>query len=260
MTLKLYHGITSVCSVKVRIGLAEMGLEYEETVLDLQKGDQFAADYVALNPNAVVPTLIDGDLVLGESSLILEYLDREYNGSRLMPKGRAAEVAARQWLLRTLSIHDAINSLTFSTAQRDRILEKNSPEEIVVSLAKMPDPVKRMKRKDLLDHGLKSVFVQQALTILKRCFADMDATLKQTTWLSGSDFGISDIAVVSYIDRLERLGFAGMLAEPFRSIARWLDAMQNRASYDAELRARIDPAVAETMKSAGVRYWPDLPW
>lgn len=44
MTLKLYRGITSVCSVIVRIGLAEMSIDYDEQVLDPQKGDQFKPD------------------------------------------------------------------------------------------------------------------------------------------------------------------------------------------------------------------------
>ncbi|MEM7464146.1 MAG: glutathione S-transferase family protein, partial [Pseudomonadota bacterium] len=161
--LILYHGLTSVCSVKVRIGLAEIGLEYESHVLDLPKGDQHHPDYLKINPDAVVPTLVDDGLVLYESSLILEYLDREYNDGNLMPAGKAAEAGARLWLLRCLSVHDAVNSLSFSTAHRDRTLASKTAEEIAAMLANMPDPVKRMKRKDLLDNGLASVFVQQAL-------------------------------------------------------------------------------------------------
>lgn len=258
MTLKLYHGITSVCSVKVRIGLAEMGLAYEDEVLDLQKGDQFTAEYRALNPNAVVPTLVDDGMVLGESSLILEYLDRTYNEGRLMPPGRAAEFAARHWLLRTLSIHDAINSLTFATAQRDRIHATKTPEEIAAAVAKLGDPVKRMKRQDLLDNGVSSAHVDQALITLKRCFADMDRVLAEHDWISGADFGISDVAVVSYIDRLGRLGFSEMLAAPFPSISVWLRAMQNRASYHDEVAGKIDPETAKKMQAAGQRHWPEL--
>ena len=75
----LYHGITSVCSIKVGIGLAEIGLDYDSQTLNLQMGDQHDADYFALNPDVVVATLFDGDQVPVKSSLILEYLDREYN-------------------------------------------------------------------------------------------------------------------------------------------------------------------------------------
>ena len=256
--MKLYHGITSVCSIKVRIGLAEIGLNYDSQTLDLQKGDQYDADYLALNPNAVVPTLIDGDLVLAESSLILEYLDREYNDGRLMPRGRAAEAAARHWLLKCLAIHDAINSLTFSTAQRDWILASKSTDDIAASLVKMPDPVKRLKRKDLLENGLESVHVEQALRTLRRTFAEMESVLERSEWVSGPDFGISDIAVVSYIDRLDRLGFEGMLASPAPRVADWLSTMQARASYQSEVSGRIDPAAAEKLRSSGAEHWPNL--
>ena len=57
--MKLYHNIVSTCSQKVRLVLAEKNLVYESEFLDLQRGDQFAPDYLKLNPNAVVPTLED---------------------------------------------------------------------------------------------------------------------------------------------------------------------------------------------------------
>lgn len=256
--MKLYHGITSVCSIKVRVGLAEIGLDYDDQTLDLQKGDQHDADYVALNPNAVVPTLVDGDLVLMESSLILEYLDREYNNGRLMPSGRVGEAVARHWLLKCLGIHDAINSLTFSTAQRDRMLANKSVEDIAASLVNMPDPVKRLKRKDLLENGLESVHVEQALGILRRTFSEMGAALEHSEWVSGPDFGIADIALVSYVDRLDRLGFGDMLTAPAPRIADWLSAMKERASYRSEVSGKIDPVAAKKMRSSGEKYWQKL--
>lgn len=255
--MKLYHGVTSVCSIKVRLGLAEIGLSYDDQVLDLQKGDQFDPDYIALNPNGVVPTLVDGDLVLLESSLILEYLDREYNDGRLMPSDRADEAAARHWLLKCLAIHDAINSLTFSTAQRDRILASKSEAEIAASIAKMPDPVKRLKRKDLLENGLSSVHVEQALNILRRTFGDMQAALERRDWISGPEFGIADIVVLPYIDRLDRLGLADLLASTPR-VADWLSVMQARPSYRSEVAEKIDRAGAEKLRCTGEKHWPTL--
>ena len=55
--LELYHSVNSVCAQKVRVALAEKGLEYREHLMTL-RGDQFDAAYMKLNPNAVVPTLI----------------------------------------------------------------------------------------------------------------------------------------------------------------------------------------------------------
>ena len=107
--------------------------------------------------------VVDGDLAVIESSLILEYLDREFNDSRLMPSDRAGGVAARLWLLRCLVLHEATNSLSISTAHRDRTFVSKSADEIAAMLAKTSDPVKRMKRKDLLEDGVDAIHVQQAL-------------------------------------------------------------------------------------------------
>ena len=62
--LTLYHGKTSVCSIKARLALAEKGVAWEGRLITL-RGDQFDPDYMKLNPNAVVPTLVhDGKVVI----------------------------------------------------------------------------------------------------------------------------------------------------------------------------------------------------
>lgn len=256
--LKLYHATPSVCSIKVRIGLAEIGLDYDEVELDLQAGEQHDPEYLKLNPAGVVPTLIDDRLVLVESSLILDYVDREHNGGRLMPKGRAAEATTRHWLLRCLGIHAAINTLSISTAMRDRVLASKTPEEITAALARMPDPVARDKRRDLFDKGLDSVHVDVAIATLEATFRDMTKALSPGPWICGQTFGLSDIALVSYIDRLQRLGFEGLWQDRHGGVSDWLTEMQSRRSYEVEVRDRIPAGQAAKMREAGARHWPDL--
>ena len=74
--LALYHGRTSVCSLKVRVTLAEKALNFDSRLLTL-RGDQFEPQYLKLNPNAVVPTLIHDD------SIIVEF-----DGHQVEPEGR----------------------------------------------------------------------------------------------------------------------------------------------------------------------------
>jgi hypothetical protein len=62
-------------SFRVRIALNLKGIAHEDSFLHLEKGDQFAAAYQAINPQMVVPTLIDGDIKLLQSLAILEHLD-----------------------------------------------------------------------------------------------------------------------------------------------------------------------------------------
>lgn len=86
-TMKLYSYWRSQASYRVRIALSMKGLEADISTLDLIKGDQFDAAYRSLNPETVVPTLIDGDgPPLVQSLAILEYLDERYPQPPLLPK------------------------------------------------------------------------------------------------------------------------------------------------------------------------------
>jgi maleylacetoacetate isomerase len=86
--MKLYTYWRSQASYRVRIALRLKGLIAEMVSLDLLKGDQFEATYRALNPEMVVPALIDGDgPPLVQSLAILEYLDEKYPQSPCCQQG-----------------------------------------------------------------------------------------------------------------------------------------------------------------------------
>jgi maleylacetoacetate isomerase len=94
--MKLFTYWRSQAAYRVRIALALKGLATEKVTLDLLAGDQFAADYQKLNPEGVVPTLIDGEeQPLVQSLAILEYLDEKYPDPPLLPKELRARAHAR---------------------------------------------------------------------------------------------------------------------------------------------------------------------
>jgi maleylacetoacetate isomerase len=103
--VKLYTYYRSQASFRVRIALNLKGLSHEDTFLHLERGDQFAPQYRALNPQMVVPTLIDGETKLFQSLAILEYLEEKYPEPPLLP----ADIAARAWVrgLALINIADA---------------------------------------------------------------------------------------------------------------------------------------------------------
>ncbi len=94
--MKLYTNYRSQGSFRVRVALNLKRLAREDVFLHLEKGDQFAAQYRALNPQMVVPTLVDGEARLFQSLAILEYLDEKYPEPPLLPP--ASDLAARAWV------------------------------------------------------------------------------------------------------------------------------------------------------------------
>jgi glutathione S-transferase len=77
--VKLYMHPVSNTSRPVRMFIADNNLPVEEEVVDLMTGAHHQEPYISINPNRQVPTLVDGDLVLGESSAILKYLAEKFD-------------------------------------------------------------------------------------------------------------------------------------------------------------------------------------
>src|SRR5204863_249983 len=122
---------------KVRIVIAEKGLEYREHLMTL-RGDQFDAAYMKLNPNAVVPTLVHDGRPVIESSVILYYLDEAFANPPLMPKDPHQRAAVRIYnKLIDEYVHNSCTILTFATAFRPWFAGLTG-DEIEARLAKTP--------------------------------------------------------------------------------------------------------------------------
>jgi len=77
--MKLYMHPVSNTSRPIILFIAENNLPVEQQVVDLMTGEHLKPPYLAINPNGLVPTLVDGDFILTESSSILKYLADKFN-------------------------------------------------------------------------------------------------------------------------------------------------------------------------------------
>lgn len=86
--LKLYNYYRSSASYRVRIALNLKELDYQEIPIHLVNngGEQHSAEYQAVNPQGLVPTLQDGDHIIHQSLAIIEYLDEVYPYPALLPE------------------------------------------------------------------------------------------------------------------------------------------------------------------------------
>jgi GST-like protein len=83
---------------KVALFLEESGLPYEPIPVDARKGDQHKPEFLAVNPNAKVPAIVDGDVTVFDSNAILLYL-AEKTGKFLPPKGDKLRGELLSWLM-----------------------------------------------------------------------------------------------------------------------------------------------------------------
>lgn len=95
--LKLYTYFRSSAAYRVRIALNLKGISYEPQFVHLVRGggEQHLPPYLALNPQGLVPTLIDGDNVLTQSLAIIEYLEERYPDQALLPAASDARARVR---------------------------------------------------------------------------------------------------------------------------------------------------------------------
>ena len=97
--MQLYGFHLSGNTRKVRLCLAELAVDYAFVSVDLSVGAQRAPDYLRINPNGVVPTLVDGALTLWESSAILLYLAEKYPHGGLLPSRLDERARVYKWLV-----------------------------------------------------------------------------------------------------------------------------------------------------------------
>jgi len=95
--LKLYHWEPNANSGKPIIALFEKGVAFESRYTDLLEFDQHQPEYLAINPNGTIPTLVHDDVVLAESTEMGEYIDAAFDGPPLRPDDPADRWRMRWW-------------------------------------------------------------------------------------------------------------------------------------------------------------------
>jgi glutathione S-transferase len=257
--LELHHNGLSSCSQKVRLALAEKNLAFTSRDVNLVAGQQHAPDYVRLNPNHVVPTLVHDGHVLIESSLINEYIDEVFPEPPLRPDDPAARHAMRLWVKEIdEKVHPAAGVLTYAIGARSAALQQ--PAEIrEANVAAIPDAARRAARRSVLAHGVKAPEVEGALGHFLHLIDRMEAALRPGGWLTGDRFGLADAAALPYVLRLEHLAMTPLLSPAARPrVADWLARVKARPSFEVAIAAWAPAPILQLFRTQGEAAWPDV--
>ena len=194
--MKLY-GIKGSRALRSIWAAEEVGADYE-LVKTHFIGDSKKPDYLALNPNGRVPTLVDGDLVLFESMAINMYLAKKYGGD-LYPGNAEDEALAIQWSFWGIT--------------------EIEPGLLAILIHRMMLPEDQRNTR-VADEGEKG---------LARPLAVLEAHLSRSEYLLGSSFGIADLNVASVLSMSAIVGF-DISDQP--SVQDWMARCTSRPSME----------------------------
>ena len=255
--LELYHNAISTCSQKVRLALAHKGIEFESQEIDLFGGGQHDPEYVKLNPNHVVPTLVDDGTVLIESTLINEFVNDNYPEPAMLPADPAARHGARL-IVKTIDekVHPATGVVTFAIGPRTLLLRQ--PKEVrEANTNAIPDPARRAARRSVIEHGVKAPEFAGALATMIGFLDRVDAALASGGWLSGDGFGLADAAVLPYVLRLDNL-FMTAVIEARPNLLEWYGRVQGLPACTTAVGDWLAPPFVNMMRTNGEAVWDEV--
>jgi GST-like protein len=198
---------------KASICLEELGLPYTVHALDLTRGQQRDPEYVKLNPNARIPTIVDDGFAIFESGAILIYL-AEKTG-KLMPSDAKGRSRVIQWLMFQMG---GIGPMMGQANVFFRYL----PEKIPVAIDRYQNESRRL-------------------------FEVLDRQLADHEWLAG-EYSIADIANWAWV-RTHK--WSGVSIDGLAHLQRWNDAMYARPACKAGLAVPFKaPRVESDAKAA----------
>jgi glutathione S-transferase len=199
--MKLYQFPLSPNARKVVAVLHHLHLDCELETVDLSKGEQMGPDFLKLNPNHMIPTLVDGDFVLWESNAIMQYLCSKVPNNSLWPTDPRTQADISRWQF-WQSAHwgSACGIMVF-----ERVIKKlfMSAEADLQEVAKGEERFHR--------------------------FAEvLEGHLKGCDWLVGDSVTLADFSVGSWLDLAEMAQYP---ITPYQEIARWYGNIQQLPAW-----------------------------
>ncbi len=229
--LELYHAGLTTCSKKSRLCLKEKGLPYKSHLLRLDKFEHHTPDYLKLNPNGIVPTLVHDGRVVIESGVINEYLDEVFPEVALRPADPLTRAKMRVFC--KMADEYALPATRVPTWARTKSanLKAMSEQEFDGVIRDTPLVDHRLKMTALRGEGFSKKEFEEAFGRMDYVFDRCEAALDEGPYLAGRDYSLADIAILPYV-------FAFNLVRPdlFKSHPRtkeWYERVMARPAVKA---------------------------
>jgi len=234
--LVLYDAPGSPCARRVRISLLEKGLPWDTVIVDLSRLEQKRPEYLRLNPNGVVPTLVHGERVVYESNVITEYLDDVFPDLRLYPDDPWERAQVSLWQAFELSFAKDYRPLMYQRLLGPMVrLTRTLEQALETARRSTSNPFDLEWERKVWSLAVLSPAEEDAcaarlyarVEVLERALAGRD-------YLVGDRFGQAEI---SLFPRLRMYPYVQLpiRAERFPRVAAWMARLERRPSFERSL-------------------------
>ncbi|MEM7710103.1 MAG: glutathione S-transferase family protein [Pseudomonadota bacterium] len=190
-----FHFHTTPNPFKVALMLEELGLDYETVPVDTRKGEQHAPAFTALNPNAKLPVIEDGETVVFDSNAILLYLAQKHG--RFLPDGDQGEMLSWFFFIATGLSPYSGQAVHFTRAHTDSAYATNR-------------------------------YVKE----IQRHYRVLDDRLSGRDWIGGPDYGVADIAAWGWVKMAGFVLEAQGGLKDYPNVQAWFDRVSARPAAE----------------------------
>jgi len=260
-TLELFHHGSSACAAKVRFALDEKNLPWTGHYLDILKGEQFRADYLAINPKAVVPALRHKGKVITESTIICEYLEDAFPAHALYPDDPGLRADVRQWTKAVdEELHPACSALTYVVSHRHTILRNGvAAFDDFVNGGDPAGKAARLLKWQWIQEGLKAPGAADKILLYASYLEKMELELARKDWLAGRQFSMADVAMAPYLNRLAALAMHPLWTDGrLPRVANWFARVQARPAFMSAIAGWVPQDLRDEMYRNGLSSWPEI--
>lgn len=227
--LFLYHAPISTCSQKVRLVLAEKELEWDGQSINFSKADHLTPEYLKLNPNGVVPTLVHDGFPIIESSVITEYLDEAFPERSVRPKDLKTLAHMRAWRQYIDEVPTpSIRPISFNTFFVP-IWSKMTEQEFWDYTERLP--LRKHFYRKMGRGGFSKADMDESLDRLTQTLTRMEAALQDGPFIIGDQYTLADVNLTPTTVRLEDCGRSDLWAS-LPKVEAWYERIKSRPNFD----------------------------
>jgi glutathione S-transferase len=230
--MKLFHAWMSSASRRVRLCLAEKNIAYDGIAIDLSKQEQHSPEFLAMNPNGVVPALeLAPGRFLHESSTICEYLDDIQPQPPLRPADPYTLALMRNFV-RWTDEKVLPNLLILNWSQ---MLQPAAQQWTDAQLQEKMNRIPTAERREAWTRIARKPYTEEEKADAKRkllLLVDrMAEMLAGGTWLMGAQFTLADIAAAPFMARIAEIEPQALEQATHPRVHAWWEAMRLRPSF-----------------------------